>query len=114
MIYVLRGGLAAVALGTLLLILSAAWPYIVPDSAVRSEEQALAFTEAAATFHGDAFDLSLSDEERAASEAAYTEQAKLLDQAMFRKKKLPGMLRIAGFSATIVGVVLLVIVKSNE
>ena len=105
-------GVACICLGIFLLLGSFAWK-AVPGKVVWNEEQALAFSEAAATFHKHTFDKSITREQMQATRDDYEAQKKQYDRALAIKDKSPTYLRIAGLVATALGIVLITVVRNN-
>lgn len=107
-----RTGVVCVCLGVFLLLVSFAWKAI-PGKAVWNEEQALAFSEAAGTFHKHTYDKSITKEEMQATRDEYEAQKKQYDRALAIKDASPKYLRIAGLVATAIGIILIKAVQQR-
>ena len=106
-------GIASVALGVVLLFLSFAWTSVVPNEAVWTREQAIAYQDASAKLHHDVFDKELSAAGLAKSQASYDENKRRLDRAIAKKFHAPAYLRIAGLIAGGIGVGLILIQRGK-
>ena len=105
----LVAAISSMTLGVICLVASFAWPYVLPTSAVWSEEDAQQYIEGSAQFHRESFDEEVSAAEVAITREKFSERQRKLDNAIAMKEKTPGRLRLLGLIVCGVGVVILVV-----
>ena len=112
--FLLPTGIAAIAVGIVLLVCSLAWNQAIPNDVVWSNDQAVEYQEASATFHADTFNKKIDQETLRQSKENWQNQKMELDKAIAWKSHVPFYLRISGLISLGLGICLMLGYRNYE
>lgn len=109
----MQASIGTIITGVVLLVISFVWPLLVPQSAVWSESEAIAYEEASATFHKLSFS-NVSEQELDEAKQAYEAEKAKLDRAVTARNTVPQYIRYVAYAVMLVGGGMFAVARGNE